>query len=157
MIKSAITDIDVTDSITLITVNDLNCNGGLLTEIFKKIADHGINVDMITLAPHNKGKMNMSFTILSEYLGKAVAAMGEMRSRIPHFLCHISSSNAKITLSGSALSDDTGITADVLGVLASADITVKLISASVNEILLLVDESCVDTALSELNKKYLIK
>ncbi len=157
MIKSAITDIDVTDSITLITVNDLNCDGGLLTSIFKKIADRGINVDTITLTPHNKGKMNMSFTILSEYLGGAVAAMGEVRSRIPHFLCHISSSNAKLTLSGSALSDDAGVTAEVLEVLAQADIPVKLISASVNEISLLVDESCVDTALAELNKKYLIK
>lgn len=157
MIKSAITDIEVTDSVTLITVNDLDCDGGTLTAIFKKIADCGINVDMITLSPHNKGKMNMSFTILSEYLGKAVAAMGEMRGLIPRFLCHISSSNAKLTLSGSALSDDAGVTAEVLGVLAEADIAVKLICSSVNEISLLVDEACVDTALAELNKKYLIK
>lgn len=157
MIKSAITDIEVTDGITLITVNDLNCDGGMLTQIFKKIADRGINVDMITLAPHNKGKMNMSFTIMNEHLGNAVSAMGEMRTAIEHFLCHISSSNAKITLSGSAISDDAGITAEVLGVLAKSDITVKLISAAVNEISFLIDESCVDTALAELNKKYLIK
>ncbi len=157
MIKSAITDIDVRDSVALITVNGLSGEGHLLARIFKTIADRGIDVDMITLCPHHKDRMNLSFTISNNDLGGAVAAMGELRADIPRFLCHISSNNSKITLSGTAVFEEMGIVSDVMSILTDNSVSVKLICASVNEISLLVDESDVDTALAELNKKYMTK
>lgn len=157
MIKSAITHIGVQDNISLVTVDGLTSESHAILKIFKSVADCGIDVDMISMSLRHKNKMDLSFTVSGESIGTAVSAIGELRKEIPKLMCHISGNNAKITLSGTALYEEMHITADALEALADMDIPIKLICASVNEISLLVDESHVDVALSQLQNKYKIK
>ncbi len=157
MIKSAVTHVDVKDNIVLITADGISGEASTVSRIFSAIAGQGIDVDMITLSPRHKHGMDLSFTVSGDDLGAAVTAMGGLKSDIPRFMCHISGNNAKITLSGTAVFEHAGIVAEVLSVPAKTDTPVKLISASVNEIALLIDEGKADAVVAEFKKRYMIK
>ena len=152
MIKSNITHIDVQDNIFLFTVDGISNENHNILKIFKALAGYGIDVDMISMSVRHKNRMDLSFTIADDNIGKAVSALGELRKEIPKLLCHISGNNAKIILTGTAIYEEMNITANILEILAKNEIPVKLICASVNEISLLVDETHVDTAFAELSR-----
>ena len=152
MIKSAINRIDVCDGIAMISIEGFAGRCIRATEIFSEIGKSGADVGMIIMIPSSGDKMNLSFTVPENNLGKTVSALGTAMATRHRFLYHISSGNTKIVLSGTALSEDMSITSKVLEVLAKAGIEVKLISASVNEISLIVDESDADAATFQLKK-----
>lgn len=157
MIKSAITDITARDGLALITADGISGEPHILSEIFRVVAGRGIDIDMITMSPGHKHRMDLSFTVSGDDLSGAMSALGELKRSIPRFMCHISGNNAKITVSGTAVSEDAKLMAEVLGIVTENNASVKLISASVNEMSLLTDESASDDIVARLKNKYTIK
>lgn len=152
MIKSVINRIDVHDGVAMISIEGFAGRCLRATEVFSEIAQSGADIGMIIMIPSANDRMNLSFTVPENCLGKTVAALGSSMSPMHRFLYHISSGNTKIILSGVALCEDPHITSQVLKVLSKAGIEVKLISATVNEIALLVEESDADAAIGELKR-----
>lgn len=153
MIKSVINHIEAKDGVTMIFIEGFSQCHVKVADIFNHISASGAEVDMIIMMPSAFDRLNLSFTVCESHLSQTVSALGKIKAAIPKFLYHISSANTKIILSGTAVYENPDITTEVLKTLADAHIQVKMISAAVNEISLLVDESDAGDALKLIKKR----
>ena len=62
--------ISTTSEITLVTLLNCPVDPDFISKVFEKIADLGVNVDMISFSPNQGGSTAISFTIMDEDLGK---------------------------------------------------------------------------------------
>ena len=154
MIKSAITHIELIEGVALVTVGGLDDDVKKLAHIFRAIASRGVGVDMITFTPHLKNMMNLTFAVPSDSLGITVSAVGGLKGEIPGMMCHISSDNTAIILTGTAVCEDENLLPDVMETVASLGIAVKMICSSVNEISLVIDGHFTDEVVKCLRKRY---
>ncbi|MBR2477101.1 MAG: hypothetical protein IKB50_03080 [Clostridia bacterium] len=155
MIKSAITHIELIEGVALVTVCGLDDDVRKLAQIFRAIANRDVGVDMITFTPQVKNLMNLTFAVSSEELGVTVSAVGGLRREIPGMICHISSDNTAITLTGTAVSEDEKLVSDVMETVSSLGTAVKMICSSVNEISLVIDGHFTDEVVSCLRERYI--
>lgn len=154
MIKSAITHMDLVEGIALITVSGLDDDVCNLARIFRAVADNGVGVDLITFTPQFKNLMNLTFAVSSEVLGVTVSAIGGLKEQISGMICHISSDNTAIILTGAAVSEDEKLVSDIMKTISETGIGVKMICSSVNEITIVIDEHFTDEAVARLKSKY---
>lgn len=154
MIKSAITRIELTEGVALVTVGGLDDDVRKLAQIFRAIANYDVGVDMITFTPQGKNMMNLTFAVASDFLGSAVSAIGGLKREIPGMICHISSDNTAITIGGTAVCEDEKLVADVMETISGVGTAIKMMCSSVNEISLVIDEHFTDEVVSCLRCRY---
>lgn len=155
MEPKAITNISVSDNISLITVNNVSDDAAVLPKIFAAIAERGILVDMISLTPPYKNRMSLSFTIDNDRVSDAINLVGRFKEGVPDINCDINTDNSKIVVYGEAMKQTVGVAASVLDTIVSGGIEVKLITTAENEISLLVSDADVDPACKLLREQYL--
>lgn len=155
MEPKAITNISVSDNISLITINNLEDNTAMLPKIFAAIAQKGINVDMISLSPPYKNRMSLSFTVDNDFVSDAINLVGRFKETVPEIYCDINTNNSKIVVFGEEMKQTPGVAASVLDTLIAGGVEIKLITTAENEISLLVSDADVDPACGLLRKTYL--
>lgn len=113
-----------------ITVSGLADRPGVAATLFRKLADEGINVDMIVQNMSVDEVADISFTVPTEHfalsLDVARAALGELGAR------DISgdAEMAKVSIVGSGMKTDPGVAARMFETLATAGINIEMISTS---------------------------
>ena len=123
--------------ITLITLQNCSANVSFLSEIFEKIANLDVNVDMISLAPTQGAFTSLSFTIEDEDLGRMLEFTSELQAR-HEIKMIVSSGNCKITVSDPRMKHTPGIAAVVFAAAARVSTDVRIITTSEDEVSLLV-------------------
>lgn len=154
MIKSAITDINVTYNVALITVDRLPNNIALISEIFNSIARLEINIDMISQAPPYKGVISFSFSLPSEDLIKAITELNKFKKQVPGLVIEVDADNTKISVFGKKMRDLPGVAAKLFTVLAANGIEIKLVTTSEVDISYLIYDKDVDKALESIKKEF---
>ena len=142
MIKMKLESIDVKDDITLITVFDIaDCD---INTIFREIAKLNIIVDMIMVSE------NLMFTVKdSDLRNTAVAVLNAIGDKF----YSISSSNSKIRMHCSDVSQTTKIAELVFKGLYGANIHPKLTDIALGEVSVLVDRLNIDRAVNAIKKE----
>jgi len=139
------------NEITLITLQ--NCPSDILfiSDIFNKISEIGINIDMISLAPAHGALTSLSFTISDVDLGKILAFTSDLhdRSKIKTI---VSSGNCKISVCDSRMKNSPGIAAKVFCAAAAVHTDIRIITTSEVEISLLVTEADFNEALCSIEE-----
>jgi aspartate kinase len=119
---------DVTDA--KITVSGLADRPGVAGLLFRRLADQGVNVDMIVQNVSRDGLADISFTVPTEVyelsLDIAGAALGDVGAR------DISgdAEMAKVSIIGSGMKTDPGVAARMFETLAAEEINIEMISTS---------------------------
>ncbi|MBE7030168.1 MAG: hypothetical protein E7409_01935 [Ruminococcaceae bacterium] len=151
----AVSDITITDNIALITLHHPDANASLIPDIFARIAERGINVDMISLARSCKSRATLSFTIENHLVGEAMGLMGRWKEKIPGISCDISADNSKLTVQGAAMYRTYGVAAQVLATVVESGGETRLITTADNEISLLIPDADADTVYRALKQQFL--
>ncbi len=157
MTNSPVTRISVTYNVALITVDNLPNNMKLISEIFNSIAEQNINVDMISQAPPYRGHINISFSIPSDDLIKAIGTLNNFKKDIPNLRIEVDNNNTKISVYGENMKDLPGVAAKLFTILASNNIDVKLVTTSEVDISYLIFEKDVDKAINAIKNEYNIE
>ncbi len=154
MAGKPVTDISVTYNVALVTVDNLPVDMKLVSDIFNSIAGQNINIDMINQAPPYRGKVNISFTIPSDDLVRAISTLNTFKKNAPGLKIEVDAQNTKLSVFGEGMKNLPGVAAKLFTILAQNGIDVKLVTTSEVDISFLIYEKDVDTALSATRNEF---
>jgi aspartokinase len=147
-------NIYVTEDVTLFSLCDAPADITHMAEVFKMIADAGIDVDMISQFPLSGASSGFSFTVNDSDFVSVLSIASELRNRSPKTKISVSSGNCKITVSGEEMRGTPGVSAAVFNAVASVDADVRMITTSEIEIAMLVVKSDVDEVIEAIKKAF---
>lgn len=147
-------NIFITEDVTLFSLCDSPADIAHIAEVFKMIADAGIDVDMISQFPLSGSNSGFSFTVNDKDFVSVLSIASELRNKNPKTKISVSSGNCKLTVSGEAMRNTPGVSAKVFKAAASVGADVRMITTSEIEIAMLVVKSDVDEVVAAIEKEF---
>lgn len=135
-----------------VTLRNVSDKPGIAAEIFTKLAEESINVDMITQNVGIDGSTNLGFTIPQSELDNA-------KSVIESFDHDIGSMDfddkvCKVSVVGVGMKSHAGVAAKAFRTLAASNINIQMISTSEIKISMILDEKYGELAIRVLHDAY---
>lgn len=152
--KNPVTNITVSYNVALVTVDNLPNNVKLISDIFNAIAKENINIDMISQAPPFRGIINISFSLPSEDLVKAISALNSFKKQVPGLHIEVDANNTKISVYGECMKNIPGVAAKLFTILANDGIEIKLVTTSEVDISYLIYDRDVDKAIESIKREF---
>ena len=147
-------NIFVTEDVTLFSICDAPADIEHMAEVFRLIADAGIDVDMISQFPSSGSGSGFSFTVNDKDFVAVLSIASELRARSPKTKISVSSGNCKITVSGEEMRGTPGVSARIFKAAASVNADVRMITTSEIEISLLLVKSDVDNVIDAIKAEF---
>jgi aspartate kinase len=127
---------------------------GTSFEIFSRIADRNISVDMIVQNVGQNGKADITFTVPEDELRSTLEAVEESRSQIDIEHITSDSSVAKVSVVGLAMAHQTGVADKMFRALAEAEVNIQMITTSEIKISVLVKRNAAAKALAAVHRAF---
>lgn len=121
-----------------VTITDLTSDATIVSDIFKRVADRGINVDMISLVKNGE-RTHVSFTVVPDKLDGIKELLDDTLSDYGAKY-HFYGSFAKITVVGTGMRSSYGVASKLLEILSKEGIEPEIVTTSEIKISLLVPE-----------------
>ncbi|MFN3691682.1 MAG: aspartate kinase [Fervidobacterium sp.] len=121
-----------------VSIMNLSNDANIVTDIFKRVAERGINVDMISLVKNGE-LTHVAFTVVHDRVEKVKELLDETLS-VYGGKYHFYGQFAKITVVGTGMRSSHGVASKLLEVLAREDLEPELITTSEIKISFLVPE-----------------
>ncbi|HWA21288.1 MAG TPA: aspartate kinase [Caulobacterales bacterium] len=138
--------------ITLIGVED---HPGIAAEIFGRLADGGVNVDMIVQSEaRTPGRQNMLFTAPDREALRAQDILVSHRAKIGYEDLHLRRDVAKVSVIGVGMRSHVGVARTMFEALAAKGINIEAISTSEIKISVLIDSQYTELAVRALHTAY---
>lgn len=138
--------------ITLLGVED---HPGVAAGIFARLADAGVNVDMIVQADaRGPNRANMVFTCTDRDAKVAEKVLGEARGTIGFDAMEIDTDVAKVSIIGVGMRTHTGVAKTMFEALATKGINIEVISTSEIKVSVLIDAAYTELAVRALHTAF---
>jgi len=138
-----------------ITVTDVPDVPGMAYRLFKPIADHGINVDMIIQGQGAvPGRANISFTVPKPDYEETIRLTETIAREIGAGPVHGNPHIAKISIIGVGMRSHTGVAGRMFETLARENINIMMISTSEIKISCVIDEKYTELAIRVLHDAF---
>lgn len=124
-----------------ITIQGVPDHPGTSFEIFKRLADHKINVDMIVQNVGQEDRADISFTVPKEELNLALKAVKAAAAVVGATGFTSDDQVSKVSVVGLGMAKQTGIAQQMFRALATAGINIQMITTSEIKISVLVSRS----------------
>lgn len=149
-----IESIRVSENATLFSLSDSPADISFIAGIFEKIAEVGIDVDMISQFLPNSSHAGLSFTVSDDDFGGVLEIATQLRAENKKIKISVSSGNCKISVSGAEMEGRPGVAARVFKAAADAGCDIRMINTSETEISLLVVKADVDATVAAKKKEF---
>ena len=128
---------------------------GVSSEIFGRLADAGVNVDMIVQShARSEGAANMEFTVGKRDAARTMDVMRAAQARIPFQDVAVDDNVAKVSVIGVGMRSHTGVAKTMFAALAAKGVNIQVISTSEIKISVLIDEAYTELAVRALHGAY---
>ena len=121
---------------------------GVAQQVFRRIGEAGILVDMIVQSYPNEGSANLSFTVPRQDLTRSIAVAEELTATFPSLRVTSSPDVAKLSVSGIGLRSHTSVAIRMFRALAEAGINVAMINTSEVRVNVVIDGAAGATGLA---------
>ena len=149
--KDFISNISITDSVSLITIDNLPASVHFMAKVLTAISEKNINVDMINQASVEKRNTGtLSFTITDKDVPQALQVIAKFKQEERSILVEVNSNNTKICVYSELMPNTPGVAAAVFSTLADSQIETKLVTTSEVDISLLISEDDTDKTINAL-------
>lgn len=118
------------ENVTRITLAGLPKSQATLSKVFGRLAENGINVDIIIQAITADSKVNLSFSITNEDLDYTLAVLERYRKEFGFDQIESESRLSKVSIVGSGMISNPGVAAKMFEVLEHIDANIKMVSTS---------------------------
>lgn len=150
LIRGVTKDTDV----ALISVIGLSDNPGVAFQIFSKLAQRNINVDIILQSVGRDGTKDLTFTVSEENGPKAVELVEELTvSEGTKITCQ--TNVAKVSIVGAGMESHPGTASTMFEALYAQNINIKMISTSEIKISVLIDCDDADRAVTAVHNAFI--
>ena len=140
--------------ITVLGVPDVP---GTSLEIFSRLADRKITVDMIVQNVGEKGKSDISFTVPSSELETALQAVNEAAEVVGATEVNHDDNVAKVSVVGLGMAKQTGVANRMFAALSAENINIQMITTSEIKISALVDRDVAQQALRAVHQTFALE
>jgi len=137
-----------------ITIFKVPDQPGVAARIFKVIADHGINVDMIIQNKTQTKTTDISFTVRKSELRRALEAVRKAARSVRAGQVSSDENIAKVSIVGVGMKSHTGVASKMFGALAKNKINIDMISTSEIKISCVVPGNKGKNAVRALHKEF---
>ncbi|MBY0564476.1 MAG: aspartate kinase [Hyphomonadaceae bacterium] len=138
--------------VTLLGVED---HPGVAADIFGRLADANVNVDMIVQSEARQpGRQNIVFTCPDRDAPKAAAVIQEAREKIGVEEIHVRRDVAKVSVIGIGMRSQVGVARTMFAALAQKGINIEAIATSEIKISVLIDAAYTELAVRALHTAY---
>jgi aspartate kinase len=135
-----------------VSIFGLEDKPGINAELFNKLADKQINVDMIVQNVGHDGKANVTFTVPQTELELTKEVMSDFDTRTDEI--SYDESIAKVSVVGVGMKSHSGVAAKAFDTMATENINIQMISTSEIKISMVIDEKYGELAVRALHSAY---
>jgi len=135
-----------------VSIFGLEDKPGINAELFNKLADKQINVDMIVQNVGHDGKANVTFTVPQTELELTKEVMKDFETRTDEIT--YDESIAKVSVVGVGMKSHSGVAAKAFDTMAKENINIQMISTSEIKISMVIDEKYGELAVRALHAAY---
>ena len=135
-----------------VTVRDVADRPGIAAEIFTKLADEQINVDMIIQNASTDGRTNLGFTVAQSQLTQAKSVIEAFDHDIGAM--DLDDSVCKVSIVGVGMKSHAGVAAAAFSALAAENINIEMISTSEIKVSMIIAEKYAELAVRTLHSVY---
>ena len=136
------------EDISLITLQNIPADIAFIADVFKKIAELGVDVDMISVSPVQSSRTSVSFTINDDDLITTLSYTSKLDDGSVRSI--VSSGNCKISINDEAMINCPDFAARVFELAADTQTELKLITTSECQISILVTKADFDEVYAKL-------
>jgi aspartate kinase len=137
-----------------VTISGVPDKPGIAAELFRALADAGVNVDMIVQNTSDHGVTDISFTVPREHLDSAQTITTEMAESIGAERVATDDSIGRVSVVGAGMASNPGVAATVFETLSNNGINIEMISTSAIRISCVIAQSNVDRATVSLHAAF---
>jgi len=134
-----------------ITLRGVSDKPGIAAEIFRKLADEGVNVDMIIQNVGVDGTTNLGFTIPENELEITKRAMKEIQASQS---LEFDKKVVKVSVVGVGMKSHSGVACTAFDTLADENINIEMISTSEIKVSMVINEKYAELAVRSLHDAY---
>jgi aspartate kinase len=128
---------------------------GVSSEIFGRLADAEVNVDMIVQSHSSgEGAANMEFTVSKRDAARAVDIVESARAAIGFERVAVNADVAKVSVIGVGMRSHAGVAKTMFGALAEKGVNIQVIATSEIKISVLIDAAYTELAVRALHAAY---
>jgi aspartate kinase len=137
-----------------ITICDVPDKPGIAAQIFKKIAQNNVNIDMIIQNVSRTGYTDISFTVLKKDLNKTLKIAKKAATKIGAGDITYNDNIAKVSVVGIGMRSHSGIAAKMFSALAQKKINIEMISTSEIKISCVINRKNAKKAVRAIHKEF---
>ena len=138
-----------------ITLYGLPDHPGVSSQIFSRLADANVNVDMIVQSHSRQADTaNMEFTVGKRDAGRAVEIVKAAQAEIGFDDVAVNDDVAKVSVIGVGMRSHAGVAKTMFGALAEKGVNIQVISTSEIKISVLIDAAYTELAVRALHSAY---
>ena len=130
MEEKSISGLSVSENVMMVNVRKLPAQAKHMANLFIRLAECDINVDMITQSQHPNGMMDVAFTTSLEELDMVQSVLKTITDEVPQCEWDIDQDCVKVSVVGIGMRTQTGVAAKLFALLSDADIGFKLVTTS---------------------------
>ena len=135
-----------------VSLREVSDRPGVAAEIFTKLAEAQINVDMIIQNASTDGTTNLGFTVPQSELESAQSVISDFTHDIGS--ADIDEKVCKVSVVGVGMKSHSGVASSAFTALADASINIEMISTSEIKVSMIVDEKFGELAVRVLHEAY---
>jgi len=135
-----------------VTLRGVSDRPGIAAEIFTKLAEENINVDMIIQNVGTDGKTNLGFTVPQSELDNAKKVVESFDHDIEG--ADYDENVCKVSVVGVGMKSHSGVAAKAFNALAENNINIQMISTSEIKVSMIIDEKYGELAIRTLHEAY---
>lgn len=138
-----------------VSLKALQDHPGVAADIFGRLAEANINVDMIVQAPsRTEGAVNMTFTVPEREADRAMALMSAAQEQIGFEQVEVKKDVSKVSVIGVGMRSHVGVARIMFDALSKKGINIENIATSEIKISVLIDSSYTELAVRALHTAY---
>ena len=125
-----ITGVSISEEVMLVTIKYLPNNNRVVADVFVRLADEGVNVDMISESYSSKGLIHLSFTCQKEDEESILTLFEELKRQYVDVQPSFETSMVKVSVVGTGMRTQSGVAAMLFKLLAELDVAFRLVTTS---------------------------
>lgn len=149
-----ITGISVIDNVEVVTINNYPNSSKSVAELFSRLAQNEINVDMINQSVISPEKISISFTCDAAELNNVKTVLDELSRMFVGFKVNTSLRVSKLSVVGLGMRSQSGVAATIFKIMADNDIPFHLVTTSEISISYAIPSAMVKKAVELISKAY---
>jgi aspartate kinase len=137
-----------------VTVSGVPDRPGIAARMFRRLADHDINVDMIVQNVSAAGVTDISFTLPADQLDTGLKVLEELRGEIGATGVTADKSVARVSIVGAGMKSNPGVAATMFETLSGAGINIEMIQTSAIRLTCVVRQDQAEQAVQVLHQAF---